>query len=210
MRLAELGPSHGCTTLKAVENKEENAVVRANVRRRRLQKVLWILGATGVLMALDVALDVMAGAPPIHAWLEAFLAIMAVYGAGQVVRELQHVAYEAQRELDEMKVTLADVHADAERWRAEAQDLMKGLGEAIDGQFEAWALTPAEKEVGLLLLKGLTFKEVAQVRATSDATVRQQANKLYQKAELGGRAELSAFFLEDLLLPPPTSTSDDG
>lgn len=210
MRVAEFRPSHGCTTLKAVEIKEGNAVATTNVRRRRLQKVLWILGAAGLLMALDVALDVMAGAPPIHAWLEAFFAIMSVYGAGQVFRELQHIAHEAQRELDEMKVTLADVHEDAEHWRREAQDLMNGLGEAIDGQFEAWALTPAEKEVGLLLLKGLTFKEVAQVRATSDATVRQQANKLYQKAELGGRAELSAFFLEDLLLPAQTSSTDDG
>ena len=39
----------------------------------------------------------------------------------------------------------------------------------------------------------------------SDRTVRQQAVEVYRKSGLSGRAELSAFFLEDLLLPlsPP-------
>jgi DNA-binding NarL/FixJ family response regulator len=63
--------------------------------------------------------------------------------------------------------------------------------------------TPArsEREVGLLLLKGLSLKDIAVVRGASEATVRQQAQAIYRKADLAGRAELSAFFLEDLLLP---------
>ena len=78
------------------------------------------------------------------------------------------------------------------------------LGSAIRRQFEAWQLTSAEQEVGLLLLKGLSHKEIAGVRRTSEATIRQQAAAVYQKAGLSGRAALSAFFLEDLLSPPPT------
>jgi DNA-binding NarL/FixJ family response regulator len=55
--------------------------------------------------------------------------------------------------------------------------------------------------VGLLLLKGLSHKEVSEVRKTSETTIRQQALAIYRKAGLRSRAELSAFFLEDLLLP---------
>jgi DNA-binding NarL/FixJ family response regulator len=55
--------------------------------------------------------------------------------------------------------------------------------------------------VGLLLLKGLSLKEAAEARQTSERTVRQQALAVYRKAGLAGRAELAAFFLEDLLLP---------
>ena len=51
------------------------------------------------------------------------------------------------------------------------------------------------------LTKGLSLKEVATVRATSERTVRAQARSLYAKAGLTGRAALSAFFLEDLLAP---------
>jgi len=78
---------------------------------------------------------------------------------------------------------------------------VQGLSHAIDQQLEAWRLTPAEKEVAFLLLKGLSFKEIAPVRGTSERTVRQQALAVYAKSGLAGRAELAAFFLEDLLLP---------
>lgn len=88
-----------------------------------------------------------------------------------------------------------------QRWRTEARTLLKGLGDAIDEQFKLWNLTEAEREVALLLLKGLSLKEIAQVRSTSERTIRAQARALYAKAGLSGRAALSAFFLEDLLAP---------
>ena len=62
-------------------------------------------------------------------------------------------------------------------------------------------LSPAEREVGLLLLKGLSHREVAATRSTTETTIRQQALSIYRKSGLRNRSELSAFFLEDLLLP---------
>jgi len=55
--------------------------------------------------------------------------------------------------------------------------------------------------VALFLIKGISLKEVAELRGTSEKTVRHQASTIYAKAALNNRAELSAFFLEDLLLP---------
>lgn len=91
-----------------------------------------------------------------------------------------------------------------QRWRAESRTLLNGLGEAIDTQFSRWNLTDAEREVALLLLKGLSTKEVAAVRASSERTVREQARSIYVKGGLTGRSALSAFFLEDLLAPIET------
>ena len=88
-----------------------------------------------------------------------------------------------------------------QRWRDDKRSLIKGLGDAIDEQFKLWNLTEAEREVALLLLKGLSLKEIAQVRDTSERTIRAHARSLYAKAGLSGRAALSAFFLEDLLAP---------
>ena len=87
------------------------------------------------------------------------------------------------------------------QWRDETRTLLKGLGEAIDRQFVAWKLTEAEREVGLLILKGMSSREIASVRGTSERTIRAQAQSIYAKAGLSGRATLSAFFLEDLLAP---------
>jgi DNA-binding CsgD family transcriptional regulator len=88
-----------------------------------------------------------------------------------------------------------------QRWRNESRALLAGLGEAIDSQFSRWNLTEAERDVALLLLKGLSLKEAAAIRATTERTIRAQARAIYAKAGLTGRASLSAFFLEDLLAP---------
>jgi len=110
----------------------------------------------------------------------------------------------AARQREEHLTVIRDLEVariQGERWRSEARTLLNGLGEAIDAQFSRWNLTEAEREVALLLLKGLSLKEIAAVRASTERTVRAQARSLYSKAGLTGRAALSAFFLEDLLAP---------
>lgn len=110
----------------------------------------------------------------------------------------------SHRQREEQLTLLRDLEVarlQGERWRSESRSLLNGLGEAIDAQFSRWNLTEAEREVALLLLKGLSVKEIAAVRATSERTIRTQARSLYTKAGLTGRAALSAFFLEDLLAP---------
>ena len=91
--------------------------------------------------------------------------------------------------------------AEHDRWRARARSALEGLGEAIDAQLREWRLTPTEREVALLLLKGLGHKEIAALTGRSERTVRQHAGAVYDKAGLAGRAELSAWFLRDLMLP---------
>ena len=101
-----------------------------------------------------------------------------------------------------MSAALTERAGERDAWRARAEKLLRGLGEEIDAQLERWGLSPAEKETALLLLKGFGHKEIASVLEKSERTVRQQAIAVYRKSGLAGRAELAAFFLEDLLLPP--------
>jgi DNA-binding NarL/FixJ family response regulator len=101
-----------------------------------------------------------------------------------------------------LRQDLQVLRVEGHRWRAEMAAPLRELGEGIRRQLQAWDLTPAEQEVGLLLLKGFSHKEIARLRDTSEATVRQQAASTYRKAGLSGRAALSAFFLEDLLAQP--------
>jgi len=69
----------------------------------------------------------------------------------------------------------------------------------IKWQFADWSLTPSEGEVALLILKGLSIKEISNARSTKEKTVRSQASAIYDKSNLSGRHELSAWFFEDLL-----------
>jgi DNA-binding CsgD family transcriptional regulator len=94
-----------------------------------------------------------------------------------------------------------------EKWRREARSYVDGLSGAIEKQFEHWGLTAAEREISLLMLKGLHHTEIAALRGTTAATVRHQAKAIYQKAGVEGRPSFCAFFLEDLLPGDRTPSS---
>lgn len=150
-----------------------------------------------ILVASDLVLDYGEGTHWLHLLIETSILVAAVVGL--VMGWRRFLAAKAESRL--LKRDLERALDEARRWREESRALIDGLGVAIDRQFQRWQLTPAEAEVGVLLLKGLTHKQVAEVRDTSERTVRQQARLLYRKAGLAGRSELAAFFLEDLLLP---------
>jgi len=73
------------------------------------------------------------------------------------------------------------------------------LAQVIDRQFADWGLTPAERDVGFLALKGLDVAEIASLREAAQGTVRAQLTRIYAKAGVSGRAQFAAFFVEDLL-----------
>lgn len=106
-----------------------------------------------------------------------------------------------------LRRTLAERLAERDAWRRRAERALEGLGQAVDEQFGAWQLTPAEREVALFLLKGRGHKQIAAATGRSERTVRQHAVAVYQKSGLQGRAELAAFFLEDLAVPAPPGSS---
>ncbi len=108
------------------------------------------------------------------------------------------------RALARTRVELAERREERDAWRRSARAALDGLAEAMDGQFRRWGLTPAEREVALLLIKGYSHKKIASLTERSERTARQHAGAIYRKAGLSGRAELAAFFLEDLMLPAET------
>lgn len=168
-----------------------------------------LLGSTGLLVLSDLVLDGLGGADLTHVAIEAAAAALCLSGAAAFLRLWSRERRAVADALGEAEASAGHWREEAVRWRSEADGALRGLGEAIDRQLRAWSLTDAEREVALLLLKGLSLKEVGAVRDTSERTARQQARAVYRKGGLAGRAELSAFFLEDLLLPQgePTATS---
>lgn len=171
---------------------------------RLLVGVLVAFVAIALLAALDLVSDLREGTTVGHVVAEGGVFVVGMLGAVFMARRLMRVV-RSERAAREEALTLSEQlkasEEQAARWRDEARALLEGLGAALNRQFERWALSPAEKEVALLLLKGLSHKEIAVVRSITEATARQQARAVYKKAGLSGRNDLAAFFLEDLLLP---------
>ena len=141
-----------------------------------------VLAAAMAFFAYDITADLLTGGDSyLHIAVEllVFVAISVV-----LFNELRHV-----RRLK------AEVHAERSRNARLAGELLAVIRE----QFAQWELSPSESEVALLLIKGLSMKEIAALREVKEKTVRQQATSIYAKAGHAGRHELVAHFIEDLM-----------
>ena len=167
-----------------------------------VKAIILMLLLITLMASLDVASDIKHSVAWAHVLLEAsmiFASILAVvlstYWFYQVTESNWNDA--------ENKYKLSE--AECKYWRDENKHLIQGLAEKILIQFNGWQLTKAEIEVGFLILKGFSFSEMAGLRGGSERTVREQASNIYNKAGMHGRAEFTAYFLEDLL---PTNTAN--
>lgn len=89
------------------------------------------------------------------------------------------------------------------RERNEAHERLRrasgAFGDLLAEKFGEWSLTPAERDVALFAIKGLSTAEIALLRKTSEGTVKAQTNAIYRKAGVTGRSQLLSVFIEDLM-----------
>lgn len=155
------------------------------------------VGAFGLLLAVDVLTE---GEPiALGEFLANALETGLIVASATGVALLTGSIRTEREEKETLSRDLQVARAEGEVWRDQAQTYVAGLAEAIERQFQDWELTSAEREVGLLMLKGFTGREIAGLRGTTEATVRHQSRAVYQKSGMPGRSAFCAYFLEDLL-----------
>lgn len=157
--------------------------------------IIAILVAVAVVGSYDIYTDLAHGAARWHLLLEGLIVLLST-GA---IAWFGFVHLRQQRELTELKREIANSPRLTAVPDERSQQTRHQLGEAIREQFAQWKLTSSEQAVALLLLKGLSFKEIAAVRSTLEKTVRQQASAIYKKAGVNGRHAFAAWFIEDFL-----------
>lgn len=69
----------------------------------------------------------------------------------------------------------------------------------LEEAFVGWSLTPAERNVALLAIKGLSIAEIAAIRSAQEGTIRAQCAAIYRKAGVTGRTQLLSHFMDDLM-----------
>lgn len=161
----------------------------------------WLLAAVMLLAIIGGGVDLWLDAPSSWLSLHVFYEVALIAGAVLSFVGLWSGWWRAQRSLAETRHVLEAQTAERDAWRDSARAALAGLGRAMNERFDAWGLTPVEREVALGLLKGRSHKVIAYKSGRSERTVRQHAVTIYHKSGLAGRAELSAFFLEGVMLP---------
>ena len=158
-----------------------------------------IMGLGVVGGTIDLILDKPTSLLTAHVLFELVFIVLGLLTSAYLVRGW----VTARTSLAEARRSEAERQAERDAWRAHAEQALRGLGEEVARQFEGWGLSPAERETALMLLKGFSLKQIAALSGRGERTVRQHAVAVYEKSGLAGRAELSGFFLGDLLLPEP-------
>lgn len=145
------------------------------------------LAGAALFFAYDIVVDLLTGIDSlVHITIEfiVFVAITAV-----LATELRHVG---------------QLHRAIRVEKSRTARLAGEMLQVMNSQFQVWGLTASESDVALLLIKGLSMKEIAEARQVKEKTIRTQAANIYAKSGYAGRHELAACFIEDLMSAVPT------
>lgn len=124
----------------------------------------------------------------IHHGIELVAVMALMLGIGVTALELRRIRTRQQRVEAQLRVASGAFH------------------DLLEEHFDAWALTPSERDVAMLALKGLTIADAARIRQTKAGTIKAQCNAIYSKAGVTGRQQLLSLFIEELMnerLVPP-------
>lgn len=152
-----------------------------------LSVAIAVQGCAAVFFSADVAADLLFetgegdGNELAHNTIELIAAAALTLGVGVLWRELRRLRERHARMADQLRVARGAFH------------------DLLESRFDDWGLTPSERDVALLLVKGLTLAEIATVRGSAEGTIKAHCNKVYAKAGVSGRTELVSLFLEDLM-----------
>ncbi len=152
-----------------------------------------------LLLLLDLRADYLYGIPFSHMILEIILFFICLVGFSYFSdlalkqyknqnQRLLKLQENIQKKDNQLSSLSKKVKSYKEEFRAE-----------IENTFRQWGFTRAEAEVASLLLKGLSTKEVAELRHSNEQTVRSQCSSIYKKSKLENRSQLSSYFLDDLI-----------
>ncbi|MCB1330055.1 MAG: LuxR family transcriptional regulator [Maritimibacter sp.] len=152
-----------------------------------LAAVILVQALTALFFLVDVITDFVEDGTldDFHTWLELVATIALIGGVLYLMIELRQV-------MNRMATLDRSVRAA----RGE-------MSEVIDTFFTDWGLTASERDVALMVLKGIDNETIASLRGTAPGTVRAQCTSVYAKAGVDGRAQLFSVFMEELL-------ADDG
>ncbi len=167
-----------------------------------------LLALSGLMSGLDYAMD--KGATnlpgPLADFIDRLIMIGIMFASAAVVLRLSRL----RERTDDLESAVERATDEGRAWRLQSRRFLAGLSRAIESQFAEWNLTAAEADVAGLMLKGASLREIAGLRRTSEATIRQQAQNVYRKSGLSTRSELAAYFLEDLFSLGEATFQDDA
>jgi len=117
-----------------------------------------------IINTADFLKDIGQGDEWMHIGLEILTVCLSLWGIFMLVNSIK----KRSLEIDLLSQQVEQANSDLELTHHKLKKIGREYSKYLHKQFEAWELTPSEKEVALVLLKGLSFKEIAELRNTKE------------------------------------------
>jgi ABC-type nickel/cobalt efflux system permease component RcnA len=124
-----------------MESEDFGTEDRTGVRSRIVGTAIALFAVIAALIGFDITADYRSGTNTPHVMAEASVMVLALVGLVMFWRQFRRV----QDHAEQLSVDLESAEREAQRFREEAREALRGLGEAIDHQFVRWELSPAER-----------------------------------------------------------------
>lgn len=89
--------------------------------------------------------------------------------------------------------------AQRDRLAGSLRSLRGDFDRILTARFDAWDLTPSQRDVALLCLRGLRIAEIAEVRTCAEGTVKAHMSAVFRAAGVRTRGELVGIFMDEFL-----------
>ena len=83
------------------------------------------------------------------------------------------------------------------------------LRDVMEEFFENWNLSTSERDVATFAMRGYTNPQIADLRGTSEATIKTQINAIFRKADVSSRSQLLGLLLDALLEAAPSANPEN-
>jgi DNA-binding NarL/FixJ family response regulator len=150
---------------------------------------IFLIGSV-VFFAFDVASDiyerVIANNAPglldlIHLLFEVFSAVALILAIRILIRQMRWLQARNGRQSQSLQFLRGEMDSFA------------------NDKFDKWNLSPAERDIAMYMLKGLSIADIAAARSTAEGTVKAQTSNIFRKTGVSSRTELMSLFLDEFL-----------
>lgn len=151
------------------------------------------------LVVFDIIFDFSHGMQIKHLIVEVIVLFMALIGLNYFISINSKASKKKARELAQLSSDLGQQKAEVTELKNQVKSYKNEIRSDIQTTFKKWKLTQAERDVSVLLLKGMALKEIAEIRKSNERTVRAQCSSVYKKSKLKGRSQFSSYFLDGII-----------
>lgn len=153
-----------------------------------------------LLMAgFDIWFDFSHGLPVKYLLFESLVFFICLVGFNFFLSKAINSQKKQQKLISSLKLSVDERESRLQTLNKTVQSYREAFSQEVEECFKNWKLTRAESQVARLLLKGLSHKEIAEVRDSNENTIRSQCSSIYKKSKLANRSQLSSYFLDDLI-----------